>query len=281
MIRLRRVHGADHKAAMRGVTHPPTVLRRIVRRRLLVGLIAAALAATSAGAALARQGTAPQRGIAAKIPRVISVRAAVSVGGTLSDVQSAFADGLLTSASADNTLLTVDTAVTDSSAVTKANFEAGVLARATVESMRAAGQAPVTTMNVVGAGPQIVDEMIGPSPTVSPLSAGTCSAAVDSAPSDMEVVSARTLPFALGTCIFDVRTATDPSAAVETVAQMLHDAVPDAQGHPWLVEVDDPQGEVQIILSWVPGLGGTGEGRAYVRSGLSSNVVYPELVPGR
>ncbi len=197
---------------------------------------------------------------------------AASVDDVITQVEAAFGDGLIQSASVDGQTVTVRTSASDDSADVRAEFDAAILGRAIADWQAGDGQTPATRVVSLDADSQSVSggayDVIGDDSSVSPLPSGTCEGVVAQAvPESIHVVSANTLPFASGTCVVVVEsTAADAVAALETVVGVLPSGV--ANDHPYQVEVTDASGSPLISSNWVSGLGGGGEGMAFTKPGL-------------
>lgn len=244
-----------------------TVLSR--RRPIIAALVLAA--GGSALAATATLGGAAQQKYNA-VP-------AANVAGVIAQVQRAFGDGLIQSASVDGSSVGVNFAASKSDSVTVAGFEAGVLAHAVADWQRAHSKASITQMSLgemsssgIQGQPQV--ESINGASTATPLASGACEAAAQNARVPLTIVSARTLPFAGGTCVIKVQTSGDPNAAAVAISDAKSSAIQDVNDYPSLIEVDDSNGNPEIVLTWVPSINGAGEGRLYVRPGLSSTLHF-------
>lgn len=233
-------------------------------------VIAAALWVTAAFGRTAR--LTPQSVSAATVPDVVA------------QVQAAFSDGMLDSASLSGPELTVQTTASGTSAEAWAGFEAAVLAHAVADWQVAHGQTPLTELRANGATGQslsgLAADSIGGDSVSSPLPDSTCEDAAQNVSSSVSVMSARTLPFAGGTCVFKLdATSADAVAAGNQMSSAMAHALPSgatANDHPWLIEVDAPTGSPLLVVTWVPGLDGVGSGTAYVRPGLpGGSGLYP------
>lgn len=261
---LRQVaSSAAHLLAPRGKRARRPRIAGTILIAVVFGAAAFTASATVGGAAANKNAAARAAGVAAVV----------------SQVQSSFNDGQIAGGSVGGSILTVSLAAEDGPSITLGNFEAGVLAHAVRDWMAAQGQEAVTAVREVGSsGSQLAGSALGDSiaaePSASPLTSGACETAAQDAPSSLVLVSARTLPFADGTCVFKFTTA-DPATFAATASSSFPDitsALPDANDHPFLIEVDDQAGTPQVILSWVPGVAGQGQGQAYVAPGLPNTL---------
>ncbi|HZC22030.1 MAG TPA: hypothetical protein VE866_01735, partial [Candidatus Binatia bacterium] len=207
-----------------------TVLSR--RRRIIVAVVLAA--GGSALAATSTLGGAAQQKYDA-VP-------AANVAAVIAQVQQTFGDGLIQSASVDGSTLAVNVATSKSDSVTVAGFEAGVLAHAVADWQGAHGKASVTQVSLVEmsqsgtqAQPQV--ESINSASTATPLARGACEAVAQNARASLTIVSARTLPFAGGTCLIKVQTSGDPNAVAGAIADAKSNAIQNPNDYASLIEV--------------------------------------------
>jgi hypothetical protein len=157
-----------------------------------------------------------------------------------------------------------------------------VLARAVADQLAAEGGSGIASASYNdGSG---VDsnggaDVVRATPPVTPLAARTCERIARSRPvaASLSISTARTLGILGGTCVFVVKTSGDPTAFVSDAAARLGalvSAIPTAEAHPYVVQVVDPNGELQLVLGWVPGLGGDiGQGLGWVRPGTRSSAI--------
>jgi len=246
-----------------GMREKPVVL---VKRRQIIAAVALA-AAVSALAATATLGGAARQKYDA-VP-------AANVEDVIAQVQQSFGDGIIQSASVDGSTVNINLADAKLDSATVGGFEATILAHAVSDWQGAHGETPVTQLSLVpfsatGTKGQAQVESINSPSAATPLPSGACETAAQSTPSSLTVVSAQQLPYAGGTCVFKVQTSGDPSAAAVAVSDAKSNAIQNASDYPSLIEVDDPSGNPQIVLTWVPSINGAGEGRLFVRPGLSS-----------
>lgn len=206
---------------------------------------------------------------------------AAGVDAVVAQAQASFGNALVASGAVAGSALTLTLAPTDGPSITIANFEGAVLAHAVADWMTANQQETVTSVRYVdGAGNQLpgnpVGDSVGNEPTATALSTDACATAAQNAPASLTLVSARTLPLAGGTCVFKLTTA-DPTTFAANASSLLPQitgAIPDANDHSFLVEVDSQDGTPQIMLSWVPAIAGQGQGQAYVRPGLPNTLSW-------
>jgi hypothetical protein len=241
---------------LRGMTNR----RRSFAAALVVALIAAAGLAVFA-----------TRGGVAAIPR--SLQQAKDVDAVVAEVKRGFGDRRIVSASVKGSLLLVMLSVPHSHDVgaadtfeNRAVFEAQVLGHAVADWMRAHGQRPITTVRYRdthgGAlrGWALNGDPVEKDPSVSPLAAGTCEsaakAATTAASASLTLVSARTLPWINGTCVFVFQTA-DPVAGSAAAADVLQPIILTI-GHPsnvrpWFFELDSENSGVGLTnAGWMP-----------------------------
>lgn len=135
--------------------------------------------------------------------------------------------------------------------------------------MRAHGQEPVATVRFRNMGKVIpgwfaAGYPIEPEPHLPSLSPGACdraakSVAAKSKPGQLHltVVSARTLPYLKGTCVFVFKAGSRlfASGGVMGLTGLVFEPGPPDK-RPWLLELDDPKGIPRSGMSWVPVGGG-------------------------
>lgn len=242
-------------------------------------MAAAVLAAAVAGAAL---GVIASRGGAAPLPT--SLKHAKDVNAVVSQVQRSFGDRRIVSASVDGSLLTVKLSVphprdvgTADTIESKAVFEAQVLAHVVADWMRSHGQQPITTVRYRNADGRVVPatsvngDPVENDANLSPLASGKCEAAARTAAATtaaLKLVSAKTLPWMHGTCVFMFETA-HPLAGSDATMGLMEKIIPAIGGppnlRPWFFELDtDRSTESLDGASWMPGSGGS----TWARPGL-------------
>src|SRR5581483_4927190 len=165
----------------------------------------------------------------------------------LAQVVRSFGDHGRLSASVDGAVLTVRIAGPRQGGNVRSRFEARVFAHALATGMSRAGRAPVTSLRLVGSdgmdsGPLERD------PNVPPLTAHACeSAARGVAQPPLRLVTARTLPFGKGICVFVFRAA-EPAligASFPGVSGRIAERFepnPGNPDYPYLFELDDSSG---------------------------------------
>lgn len=203
------------------------------------------------------------------------------VGSVLAQVQSAFGDGRLISASAAGSGLTVTLPTTGPAAMRIGTFEAQVLTYAVNNWMQANGQEPIAWVGYVDSSGQPLDgaagaDLVGNLPAAPALAGGACATAAANAQAPLSVVSARTLPFAGGTCVVELKTSDTAAFAnsAGTLLSAVQSAVPNAGDHPLLIEVDDQSGSPLVVTSWVPGINGQGQGGYWIKAGLNTSLTH-------
>jgi hypothetical protein len=189
------------------------------------------------------------------------------LGDVVHQVQHRFGDKQIASASISGSALTVNLNLTRRSgaaAQMKAVFEAQVLAHALADWMRLQGRAPITVANyrdrqgkaILGYG----EETIQGDPPVSQLNAAACkSAAKPAAKRLLSLVSARTLPYLHGTCVFVFRTSKPKAGSGEAMAALgrMIQAIGPPNQRPWFFELVARSGAPLSSASWMPDAGGT------------------------
>jgi hypothetical protein len=160
----------------------------------------------------------------------------------------------------------------------RAVFEAQVLGHAVADWMRAHGAQPITTVRPRDTrdralrGWPLNGEPVEKDPSVSPLAAGTCESAAMAAAAgraSLALVSAKTLPWINGTCVFVFQTA-HPAAGSAAAAGVLQRIILKV-GHPpnvrpWFFELDT-EGSTSGLTNagWMP----DGEGFTSAKPGLT------------
>jgi hypothetical protein len=192
-----------------------------------------------------------------------------SVGAVVAQVRHEFGDQQIVSASLDGSVLSVRLAVPGTSKTPgygdKGVFEAQVLGAAVAEWMRAHGQEPITTVRYRDEGRVIAGwPAYGPvesDPHASPLPTDACDTAARSAGSaSLTLVSARTLPYLNGTCVFTFKAAhlkAGSGAAVGALGRIIRAIGGPPNERPWLFELDSVNGIPKTGASWMPTGGGT------------------------
>ena len=236
-------------------------------RRLRLGA-----AITVVGVATVVVGTTATTGGGA-LPRGAAVRSGVD--SVLAQVQSAFHDGRLISASVQGSELTVTLTTTGPAAITIGTFEAQVLAFAVNEWMQANHEQPISLVSYVdSAGREIQEaatgDAVGGLPSAPVLASGACQAAATNAQSPLSVVSARQIPFAGGTCLIRLQTSdvTTFGASARNSLGAVQSAGSAAGDHLLLVEVVDQSGNPLVITTWAPGIDGVAQSGTWVKSGF-------------
>jgi hypothetical protein len=247
------------------------------RRRVLV---AAVVAAVIAGAVVA---VVASRGGAAALPS--SLRDARDVDAVVALVQRSFGDRRIVSASVDGSRLVVTLSVPrqgDEEAFetfqSRAVFEAQVLGHAVADWMRAHGKKPITTVRyrrdtdgrALRGWP--LTAAVESDPNVFRLAPGTCASAAEAAAkraASLTLVSAKTLPWINGTCVFVFQT-TEPAAGSRAAANVLQRIILKV-GHPpnvrpWFFELDAKGGNSGLTNA---GRMPDGDGFTSARPGLT------------
>jgi len=247
------------------------------QRRVLITALAVAVVAAGVLAVVAT------RGGAAAIPA--SLKDAKSVNAVVAQVQRSFGDQRIISASVEGSLLDVKLSVPRPGDVgaadtfeNRAVFEAQVLGHAVVDWMRAHGQQPITTVRYRDAngrslrGWALNGDPVESDPNISPLTAGTCESAAREATAgqaSLTLVSAKTLPWINGTCVFVFQTA-DPAAGSAAAADALQRIIPrigdPPNVRPWFFELDSEANGLGLTdAGWMP----DGDGFTSAKLGLT------------
>jgi hypothetical protein len=126
----------------------------------------------------------------------------------------------------------------------------------------------------LGGGP---DAVTGISP-VPPLPSRTCTrlASGIAAEASLEVLEAKQINILNGGCAFIVAPTGDNIAFIKDAGSHLYTllgAMPDVASHPYLVQVVDTNDEPELVLGWIPGVGGIGEGVSWIKPGLQSSAM--------
>jgi hypothetical protein len=245
----------------------PTSLRRL---RSLKGKRLAAVAALSTAivAGIVIGAMASIGGAAA--PKNALARAK-SVDDVVAQVRQSFGDHQLVSASVEGSLLSVTVNLPSTSTTpgygVKGVFEGQVLGHAVADWMRADGQQPITSVRYrdtrgrVILGTPLNGDPVESDPNVSPLAANSCEAAAKAVSAgSLALVSALTLPYINGTCVFTFQAA-DLQAGSQAAMGALQQIIPAIGGppneRPWLFELDNQNGVAKTGAAWMPGDGGT------------------------
>jgi len=244
-------------------------MHRVLRRaRSLRGKRLAAAVAVSAAvvAGIVFAAIASTGGAAAINP---TLTRDTSLGEVVAQVRHNFGDHQIVSASRDGSVLSVRLSFPGSLRTpgygVRGVFEAEVLGAAVAEWMRAHGQEPVATVRFRNRGKVIPGWLaagypVEPEPHLPSLSPGACDRAAKSAGSaHRTLVSARTLPYLKGTCVFAFKAASRRAASGGDpllLGGMLSALEGASNARPWLFELDDPGGVPRSGQSWVPVGGG-------------------------
>lgn len=237
-------------------------LRTMAGRRFLVGVVIAAVVVGGLVAAMASVGGAAARKTA--------LARATSVNDVVAQVRQSFGDQQIVSASVEGSVLSVTLDVPGTSRTpgygVKGTFEAQVLGAAVADWMRSQGQEPITTVRYRDEGKVIPGSLangdpVHSDPSVSPLPADACLTAAKAAgAASLTLVSAQTLPYLNGTCVFTFK-ATDLTAGSQAAMGALGRIIPAIGGppneRPWLFELDDQNGVPKTGASWMLNTGTT------------------------
>jgi hypothetical protein len=245
----------------RGRLHLP-----LSRRVKWYGTMGIAVAAAGTAAFLATSGGA-------------AVSRAQGVSDVVSQVQSAFGDNAVASASVNGSTLSSQLSGSAPASRARGMFEAQVLAHVAADWMTANNQSPVTALIYQDAsggvlpGTAVYGDPVGPDPNAASLPASSCQsaaqgtdAAAQASQISLTAESVRTIPLLDGICVLQFQTS-DPSGFAASASTTLKLNGLDVNEHPVLVEVDDDNGAPQFVTSSVPGFGVT----TWIRPGLSNS----------
>lgn len=239
------------------------------RKRLLFIAAAIAIAATVAAISVSISGATP----------AVSKRAS-DVAQTLAAVKAQFGDSRIRGATITGSTLKVVLSGGDPAETTLERFEGKVLARAVAADLAASGQDTVTGASYVdasGADLNATVDAVHPAPPSTALAEGSCeSAAQANPPAGAIAVTARTIPLIGGVCVFSVKVADVASFAADAPARLggMLSAIPDVSNHPYVVTATDTSGNPELILAWIPAIGGSeGQGLGWTAPGVVSPAV--------
>jgi hypothetical protein len=234
----------------------------MTRRRQ--ALVAALVAAVIAAAVLA---VVASRGGAASIPN--SLKHAKDVDAVVAQVRRSFGDRQIVSASVEGSVLSVTLDIPGTSKTpgygVKGTFEAQVLGAAVADWMRSQGQEPITTVRYRDEGKVIPGSLangdpVRTDPKVSRLAADACDRAAKAAgTASLTLVSAQTLPYLSGTCVFTFKAAdlkAGSDAAMGALGRIISAIGGPPNERPWLFELDDQNGVPKTGASWMIGVNG-------------------------
>jgi hypothetical protein len=231
------------------------------RQALLAALVTTVIAAAVLAVVASRSG-------AASIPN--SLKHAKDVDAVVAQVRRSFDDQQIVSASVEGSVLAVTLNVPGTSKTpgygVKGTFEAQVLGAAVADWMRSQGQEPITTVRYRDQGKVIPGTLangdpVRSDPDASPLPTGACQTAAKAAgAASLTLVSAQTLPYLKGTCVFTF-TASDLKAGSDAAMGALGRIISAIGGppneRPWLFELDDQDGVPKTGASWMLNTGTT------------------------
>ena len=242
------------------------VLRRV--RSLRGKCLAAAVAVSAVVIAGVVVGAPAVTGSAAATNS--AVPRAASVADVVTQVRNGFGDRQIVSAAVVGSVLSVTLDVPGTPRTPgygdRGVFEAQVLGSAVADWMRAHGQEPIATVRYRDEGRVIPGwladgDPVRSDPDVPPLPADACDKAAKAAGSaSLTLVSARTLPYLDGTCVFTFQTADlkdGSQAAAGALARMIQAVGGPPNERPWLFELDDRNGVPETGASWMLNTGTT------------------------
>jgi len=209
---------------------------------------------------------------------------APSLDAVVAQVRHNFGDQQIVSASVGGSILSVTLGFPGTSKTpgygVKPVFEAQVLGAAVADWMRAHGKKPITTVRYRNEGKvihgwSVSGDPVETDPHASRLPADACRTAAKSARSaSLTLVSAQTLPYLKGTCVFTFKAAhlmAGAGAAMGALHRIILAIGGPPDERPWLFELDDQKGVPRNGASWMPAGGGVD----WTTPGLA----YPELNP--
>ncbi|HJU35833.1 MAG TPA: hypothetical protein VJ716_00250 [Gaiellaceae bacterium] len=209
---------------------------------------------------------------------------APSLDAVVAQVRHDFGDQQIVSASVKGSILSVTLDFPGTSRTpgygVKPVFEAQVLGAAVADWMHAHGKQPITTVRYRNKGKVIPGwsangDPVETDPHAPPLPAHACHTAAKSAGSaSLTLLSAQTLPYLNGTCVFTFEAAdlmAGSGAAMGALYRIVHAIGGAPDERPWLFELDDEKGVPKSGASWMPAGGGVD----WTTPGLP----YPKLNP--
>lgn len=205
----------------------------------------------------------------AAAPKTALARA-TSLDDVVAQVRHSFGDQQIVSASVEGSVLAVTLDIPGSSKApgygVKGTFEAQVLGAAVADWMRSQGQQPITTVRYRDEGKVMPGSLangdpVRSDPNVSPLPTDACDTAAKAAgTASLILVSAQTLPYLNGTCVFTFRTAdltAGSQAAMGALGRIISAIGGPPNERPWLFELDDQNGVPKTGASWMLDTGTT------------------------
>jgi hypothetical protein len=242
------------------------VLRRL--RSLRGKRLAAAVALSTAVVAGIVIGAMASLGGAAETNSTLT--RAPSLDAVVAQVRNNFGDQQIVSASVEGSVLSVTLNVPGTSKTpgygVKGTFEAQVLGAAVADWMRAHGKESITTVRYRDEGKVIAGSLadgdpVRSDPHVSPLAADACDTAAKAVgTASLTLVSAQTLPYLDGTCVFTFKAAhltAGAGAAMGALGRIISAIGGPPNERPWLFELDDQNGVPKTGASWMLDTGTT------------------------
>jgi len=178
--------------------------------------------------------------------------------------------------------LNVTITSSDPASRTVASWYGDVFARAVADQVEKTGGSPVlsvvqldTSGNSVTGG----SERVRPILRTEPLAEGACAndGTAAAANAKVRMLQADDVDVLSGGCSFVVTPTIGVAEFVKNAGRYLDPivkAIPDSERHPYLIRVQDDKGATQLILGWIPGIGGdNGEGIAWVQPNTDSSAV--------
>ncbi len=195
------------------------------------------------------------------------------LGDVVRQVQRGFGDRQIVSASVAGSVLSVRSAAQshgDGASQMKAVFEGWVLGHAVADWMRLRGKAPISSVKVLGSGGKPLEGYgtipVATDTSVSQLPKDACrSAAGPLARGLLALVTARTLPYVRGSCVFVVKAAKPAAgtvAAADALPRMIG-AIGLSNQRPYFFEVVSSRRVPLSSAAWMV----EGGGATYARPG--------------
>jgi hypothetical protein len=159
-----------------------------------------------------------------------------------------------------------------------------VLGRETAYEVAKAGTEPITTISYDDSGANINggSDLVTELPPTTPLPRDACATIGHSNPSDaMKITDVKGIDALQGGCVFTITPKGNISAFLRDAGLHLNSiitSIPDAQAHPYLVNVVDANGRTQLVVGWIPGIDGEiGEGIGWIQPGEQSSAIHGSM----
>jgi hypothetical protein len=205
-----------------------------------------------------------------------------AVNAAISTVGASLGTDRVASVTQQGSQLIVTITGSDQASRTVASWYGDVFARAVADQVEKEGGSPVLLVAQLDASGNSVtggSERVRPILQTEPLTEGACASdgAAATANAKVKVLQADNVDVLNGGCSFVVTPTIGVAEFVKNAGQYLDPivkAIPDSEGHPYLIQVQDDKGATQLILGWIPGIGGdNGEGIAWVPPNTDSSAV--------